>query len=130
MDPMKEMSDEIKQSSKLMSGVDVMIKPKKLDHEIEEFKVLIVRSIINYDKDFGSVCHIKSKINLKTDFLINFIRSNMPEYDVGEFFKGGKIKLEYPIYVVTKDPIAASCMLDNFKNVDKELDEFITKREK
>ena len=124
---LNSVDDDLIKSTKLMWEIgQLSVEPKKLEYDIEEFKVFLVKLILNDESRSSGICHIKTKINLKPKFLVSFIQKRMSSYNVEEAFPG--VKLEYPVFVTTNDPIAAECMMDDLEIVDNELDKFIIKR--
>lgn len=109
-----------------IGDLNVSVKHKPLSYSIEELKVMIVKLILNDENRSSGICHIKTKINLKSDFLSNFIKREIPFYNVEEAFHG--VKLEYPVFITTSDPINAEIMVEDLKRVDEKLNEFLKNR--
>lgn len=122
-------SDKILRSAGKMDGLRISIRPKDLNYKIEELKVMIVKLILDEKSEVSGECHIKCKVNVNSGFLVNFISNRIPEYEVGEVIPDSKIKLEYPVFIKTNDPMSIICMFDNLKRVDNSLSWFLNRKE-
>ena len=105
-----------------ISNLELSITADNPEYYIKDFRNLRARMVLKDGKPTG-VCHIKSRISASDNLIIGFIKSNMKECEVDFVLKG--FKVDYPIYISTKNPMQIEGLLDDIERVDFGLTEYL-----
>lgn len=108
--------------------MDLSIVPQDIHYNIRNLGHLIIREVQDSEQING-VYHIKSKERIRPDFLVKFLRLEIPRYYIDQVDPGGTMRMEYPIYAITKG-VDHDDAMDTFERADEKLDLFLKNRKK
>lgn len=90
---------------------------KPVEYNIVKLDKIEIREVLDVNGSKGEY-HIRSNGNIKDDHLINYIRGGLPGCDVGLVDPTGELKLDYPIFLIVKDPMQKESMSEFFEGFD------------
>ena len=103
-------------------NLELSITADNPEYYIKDFKNLTARMVLKEGQPTG-ICHIKSRILASDNLIIGFIRANMQECKVDFVLPG--FKIDYPIYISTKNPMQIEGLMDDIERVDFGLTEYL-----
>lgn len=103
-------------------NLELSIIPDNPEYSIKNFKNFTVRMVMKDGNPTG-ICHIKSRIAASDNLIIGFIRSNMVNCEIDFVMQG--FRVDYPIYISTKDLMQIEGMMDDMERVDFGLTEYL-----
>jgi len=104
-------------------NINVSINTQDINYTEAKFSRMIIREVYKNGVPNG-IYHIKPKNNIKTAFLLEFLKKELPILlDVDLMDPEGELNLEYPIYLNSN--MNRSDLIITFQSVDAKLDKFI-----